>query len=261
MHINIDFLAGFLSYGLLELLVVIVVVRYFPSKVTSLYGIGAAIQRIFAKNPVLNDITEEEELYDEDRCDCPMCEHERSKIVGKSFPVGTEIIVNDENESYGVRESTIRDIVQHPNGTQYWVGSGGVLVPIESESITSGYEDFIPEGTTVRFAMPDDRGSWGHYKTGVTFKAKVRGGLLYYTIEYPDGDNDVAQVDVIADDVWVKETDTPTPEEFAQAAEAQALAGTGVGEPMPAVPAPAPQPNPNDPALAELYNSGMMDKP
>ena len=115
MHINISFIAGFLSYGLLEFLIVVLVVRYFPSKTSRLYGIGAAIQRIFAKKLVFNDIPEEEP-YDEDQCDCPMCHAERAGVEPETeletepLPIGAEVIVNDDNESYGVCVSTIKDI-------------------------------------------------------------------------------------------------------------------------------------------------------
>jgi hypothetical protein len=217
MHINLDFLAGFISYGLLEFLIVILVVRYFPSKVSSFYGIGAAIQHIFAKKPAFNDIPEEsgdgEEPYDQE-CDCPMCHALRADIEPESeaLPIGVEIIVNDDNASYGVCVSTIKDIAKDANGVQYWVGSGGVLVPVESDDAAYGYE-LIPEGTSVRFCMPDDNEGWGHYRTGVTFKAIVRESALNYVVEYPK-DNDVKQVEVPAEDVWIK-----TPEEIAKDAD------------------------------------------
>lgn len=220
MHINISFIAGFLSYGLLEFLIVVLVVRYFPSKTSRLYGIGAAIQRIFAKKLVFNDIPEEEP-YDEDQCDCPMCHAERAgveletELETEPLPIGAEVIVNDDNESYEVCVSTIKDIAEHPDGVQYWVGSGEVLAPVDSEDAAYGYE-LIPEGAAVRFAMPTDNGSWGQYRTGVTFKAIVREGELSYAVEYPV-EGDVEQVEVPASDVWIR-----TPEEIAKDAAAEA---------------------------------------
>jgi hypothetical protein len=42
------------------------------------------------------------------------------------------------------------------------------------------------------------------YNNGVTFKAKVEDGNLVYTVEYGTVDDDVSQVEVTSDMIWVK---------------------------------------------------------
>lgn len=124
MHINLNFLAGFLSYGLLELLLTIVIVRYFPSKVSSLYGIGAAIQRTFSKKPVYSDTTEEEETYNDGRCgDCACYEDHTQDDSDCRVPIpeGTEVIVNSDEDSYGVRVLPIDHSIKWVNGIRYFM--------------------------------------------------------------------------------------------------------------------------------------------
>ena len=209
MHINLDFLAGFLSYGLLELLLTIVIVRYFPSKVSSLYGIGAAIQRTFSKKPVYSDTTEEEETYNDGRCgDCACYEDHTQDDSDCRVPIpeGTEVIVNSDEDSYGVSVLPIDHSIKWVNGIRYYFMLLERTISLSPDDVALIPENgLIPEGTAVNFILPE----CGHHVHGVTFKAIVREGTLDYVIEYPD-DDDIQQVEVSADDVWKREPEKPT---------------------------------------------------
>jgi hypothetical protein len=210
MHINIDFLAGWLSYGLFELLLTIVIVRYFPSKISSLYSIGAAIQRTFAKKPAYSETLEEplDDLYDQKECNCSRCSNGEEQDDIDQLPNGTKVVVKSPAYSYGVVNATVLD--KSRNG-YYMVGTpeGTRMVPNADIAVLDA--ELIPEGKAVLFAVSDHNKGGGHYGGGVTFKATVKDYWLYYTIKYPK-DGDVAQVEVIADDVQqLKEPEATAP--------------------------------------------------
>ena len=61
----------------------------------------------------------------------------------------------------------------------YLVLDNGVKVSPE-DGVLGG--DFMGEGKPVRFIDPKVDGV---YRNGVTFRAKVKGGKLFYVVEYP----------------------------------------------------------------------------
>jgi Sec-independent protein translocase protein TatA len=204
MHILLAFVAGMIAYAVLELLTVIVIVRYFPDKTYALQRLADRIFRTFRKSEYEPE-EESEEESEEPTEDYPDEEEEReTEEPAPAHPVGHDVVTVDDTEgSYGVVAGTV---INNPVelGVAYYTirTTDGKFVEDVAEDYVADAERIIPEGTPVRFFNEITRLT---HNNGVTFKVTVIGGKVVYTVEYPDNNGDVAQVQVASSLIWEKE--------------------------------------------------------
>src|SRR5271157_3458257 len=207
------FLAGMLAYAALEFLAVVVIVRYYPNKITTLQRLADRIARTFQKSEP--DEPEEEEVDEEEECQCLSCREDRGEYVedhseesNPEFAIGDSVITVDDTEgSYGVVTGTVRDNDVEFGVAYYTIETAdGKLIEDVTEGYVTADVEIIPEGAPVRIVVnkAEDDG----LVNGVTFKATVIEGDLVYTVEYPDN-NDVAQMEVTSDQIWKREPEAP----------------------------------------------------
>jgi hypothetical protein len=220
----LTFLAGMLTYAVLEFLAVVVIVRYYPEKISTLQRLADRIARTFQKSDEdEEDARATEDYYEEEEeeCDCPSCRADRGEYSeGEAEEEQPEaeyaidqpvITVDDKEGSYGVVKGKVIDNPMDGGVAYYNIevetpdGPNSILdVP---EGYVTGDEEIIPEGAPVRIVV--NRAEDGGLVNGVTFKATVIEGELVYTVEYPDDKGDVAQTQVTSDQIWKRETEPP----------------------------------------------------
>ena len=197
-------LLGVLLYGLGEVIFASYLYRYNPSKFFRLQQAGDRLLRFLTgkdRSPLVDSHDDGEGEDGEDNEDEEQEQSDNQPNLdeeeGPEIELGTRVAYNDEKEdSYGVLLGTINDLpgdgtigVNGPNGY--------VLVPYDEVAILEPpYENLILEGTEVIFVFTDST-----YRKGVTFKADVIDGTLYYTVEYSTDDADIASLLVPAYEV------------------------------------------------------------
>ncbi len=209
MRTVLVFLLGGLSYALLELTVAASVVRWFPGKLHYFQSVGDALIGWFRKpTPDFSCDTGsvDDEATEDGLCQCPVCKKEREEAC-QVLDDGDQVVMNDDRQSYGISAGVITGVMA--DGEVYDFARtecmpGPAFAPALQPVLRSQLakvEKLIPEGTAVRFYNSKDCMT---YNNGVTFKAKVEDGNLVYTVEYGTVDDDVSQVEVTSDMIWVK---------------------------------------------------------
>jgi hypothetical protein len=193
------FVLGFLAYGLLELITVAIVCRYFPRYIGRLQRIGDSLYRAFRQDPYADDEPDQEYTEEEEDCNCPLCSGDYDYYPGQA------VVYQDSSlDGYGRSLTTWAlkgTILELPTGDVYPVDDGDKHTHFITGDHIAPYPSggIIPEGTPVTF-IPS---SGPAIRDGITYRARVFQKKLRYIVEYGE-DGDVLQECVSARNVTRK---------------------------------------------------------
>ena len=157
--------AGFLGNEIVDVILLIIIIRFFPHKIRTLQRLADALFIRFA--------------------------HPKAFINARDV-CGVYGVPEEEEEEEDGEEMCVHGIsVDEP------------CEECEKElaeecDCPECMRIIIPEGTKVTFCDPKD----STYKPGITFKTTIKNGTLYYIVEYAVDGGDVGQVEVPAKEVW-----------------------------------------------------------